>query len=138
MRQLHTTFVAFWISAIFALPSVIALSSNSNRRNFLKQLSVSTAFVASPAVAALDMDAFISESIQQDKPKEMTDDERTCKYAAPGKAKGEACTRAGMAIEAKGGKGVNAFGETDRGDFVRCKITYPIVDGKCIKTITCQ
>ncbi len=88
--------------------------------------------------AALDMDAFISKELEVDKSKTyLSDDVKTCKYAAPGKEKGDACVRAGISIAGKNG-GVNAYGEIDRGDFVRCKTSYPMIDGKYVKTITCQ
>ena len=93
---------------------------------------------ASQPSAALDMDAFISRELEVDKSKnDVTDDMRTCKYAAPGQEKGEACVRAGMSTEGKNG-GVNAFGQIDRGDFVRCKVSYPMIDGKYVKTVNCQ
>ena len=131
MRNLLISFVL-----AFATIGVSALSSQSlNRRNFFQATTAAaTASVAAPAFA-LDIDAFVNSAI--DKPKEMTDDERTCKFAAPGLEKGEACERAGMPTS-KGGKGVDAFGNIDRGDFVRCKTSYPMIDGKYVKTVTCE
>ena len=68
---------------------------------------------------------------------EPTDDERSCRYAAPSQATGEACLRAGMKTEGKPGK-VDRFGNIDRGTFVRCKVTYPIIDGQYVKTNVCE
>ena len=93
--------------------------------------------IASPALA-LDMDAFMNKQLQQDTPKELTDDEKACKFAAPGQEKGEACVRAGMPTTSKGGKGVDAYGNLDRGDFVKCKISYPMIDGQYVKTVICS
>ena len=121
-----------------------ALSSKSaSRRNFFKTVSTVTAASTATSIPfpafALDMDAFMNSAIQQDVKKEITDDERTCKYAAPGRERGEACVRAGMSTASKSGKGgVDAFGNIDRGDFVRCVTTYPMVDGQYVKTVTCQ
>jgi len=136
MRQLLTALLV-----TMAIPSGSALSLNiASRRNFFQQVataSAATTAMASPAFA-LDMDAFMNNAIQQDTPKQVTDDERTCRYAAPGPERGEACERAGMPTAPKGGKGVDAYGNIDRGDFIRCKTTYPMVDGKYVKTVTCE
>jgi len=115
-----------------------ALSSVVNRRKFFQAAttSVATVVIVSP-VLALDMDAFINKELQQDTPKQVTDDERTCRYAAPGKDKGEACARAGMSTSGRGSKGVDAYGNIDRGDFVRCKTSYPMINGQYVKTVTC-
>jgi len=122
-----------------SLPSAIwALSSQTfNRRNFFQvaTASVATASITMPAFA-LDMDAFMNQQLVQDTPKEVTDDERTCKYGAPGQQKGDACVRAGMPTSK--GKGVDAYGNVDRGDFVRCTTTYPMIDGQYVKTVTCK
>lgn len=88
--------------------------------------------------SALDIDAFMSKELDVDKEKSvLSDDVKTCKYAAPGKEKGDACVRAGMSTEGKNG-GVDAYGRINRGDFVRCQTSYPMVDGQYVKTITCQ
>ena len=89
-------------------------------------------------VNALDMDAFISKQLDEDQKKtDISDDAKTCRYAAPGKEKGDACVRAGISTAGKNG-GVDAFGKIDRGDFVRCKNSYPLIDGKYVKTTTCE
>lgn len=125
------------------LPSATALSPNtattSNRRHFFQKaftIGVATAATTQDAFA-LDMDAFMNNAIQQDAPKQMSDDERSCKYSAPGRERGEACERAGMSTAGKG-KGVDAYGNIDRGDFVRCKTTYPMIDGQYVKTVICS
>lgn len=92
----------------------------------------------SKASSALDMDAFMSKELEGDKNKsEISDDVKTCKYAAPGRAKGDACVRAGMSTAGKNG-GVDAYGKLDRGDYVRCSTSYPMIDGKYVKTTTCE
>jgi len=122
---------------ISTLSDGMALSPTVKRRDFFRvaTVSASTMVVASPALA-LDMDAFINKELQQDTPTEVTDDQRTCRYAAPGKDKGEACKRAGMSTSGKG-NGVDAYGNIDRGDYVRCKTSYPMIDGQYVKTVTC-
>lgn len=131
-------------AAVFVLisfPSVLlALSSQTfNRRNFFQvaAASVATTSIVAPAFA-LDMEAFMNQELKQDAPKQVSDDERMCRFGAPGRDKGEACERAGMPTAAKGGKGVDAYGNIDRGDFVRCITTYPMIDGQYVKTVTCS
>lgn len=89
------------------------------------------------AASALDMDAFMEKELKQDAPKQMSDDERMCKFGAQGREKGEACKRAGMATNTAGLK-VDAYGNIDRGNFVRCSTTYPMIDGQYVKTVTCN
>lgn len=87
---------------------------------------------------ALDMDAFMNKELDNDKNKlEVSDDVKTCKYAAPGQQRGDACVRAGMSTAGKNG-GVDAYGNLDRGTFERCKATYPMIDGKYVKTVVCE
>lgn len=124
------------ISATAVLTSSYSYAFSVDRRSFFHASAITASTFASPAFC-LDMDAFMNAELNSDKPKEMTDDERTCKFAAPGPAKGAACERAGMSTAGKG-KGVDAFGNIDRGDFVRCKTSYPMIDGKYVKTVTCQ
>ncbi len=138
MKQVVTALLLISAAAPFGL----ALSSNlSSRRNFFKVttagLATATSALSPSSAFALDMDAFMNNAIQQDAPKEISDDERTCKYAAPGRERGAACERAGMSTKVKG-SGVDAYGNIDRGDFVRCTTTYPIIDGQYVKTVTCE
>ena len=130
------------ILVFMSLPSAcLALSSQTiNRRNFFQvaTASVATTSIIAPAFA-LDIDAFTKQELKQDVPVlTMSPDESLCKFGAPGSVKGEACVRAGMPTAAKGGKGVDAFGNIDRGDFVRCVTTYPMIDGQYVKTVTCS
>lgn len=115
-------------------------SAVSSRRNFFSSVltSASVAYATQSAPAfALDMDAFMNTELKSDVKKELTDDERSCRYAAPSQATGEACLRAGMKTEGKAG-GVDRFGNIDRGTFVRCKVTYPLIDGQYVKTTICE
>ena len=130
------------ILLLISFPSAcLALSSQTfNRRNFFQvaAASVATTSIIAPAFA-LDMDAFTKQELKQDVPVlTMSPDESLCKFGAPGSVKGEACVRAGMPTAGKGGKGVDAFGNVDRGDFVRCITTYPMIDGQYVKTVTCS
>jgi len=128
------------ILLLITFPSaLLALSSQTfNRRNFFQvaTASVATTSIIAPAFA-LDMEAFMNQELKQDVPKQVSDDERMCRFGAPGKEKGEACERAGMSTAGKG-KGVDAYGNIDRGDFVRCKTTYPMIDGQYVKTVICS
>lgn len=120
-------------------PTTIFIS----RKNFLSSVltaagAATTTTVLSPsAVLALDMDAFMEKELQKDTPKQMSDDERMCKFGAPGTERGEACKRAGMSVNAGGSK-VDAFGNIDRGNFVRCSTSYPMINGQYVKTVTCM
>lgn len=101
--------------------------------------SSATIVLAPSALLALDMDAFMENELQKDKPKQMSDDERMCKFGAPGKERGQACERAGMPINAGGTTTkVDAFGNIDRGNFVKCSTSYPMINGQYVKTVTCM
>lgn len=128
-----------------SLPSSFS-NQQSSRRNIFKSItSTSVAFsllgvagTSTQSSIALDMDAFMNKELEGDKTKsEISDDVKTCKYAAPGKEKGDACVRAGISIAGKNG-GVDAYGRINRGDYVRCKTSYPMIDGKYVKTVTCE
>ena len=108
-------------------------SSSATRRYvlalpFLAAVATSGSLVAPPA-QALDMDAFMSQELTPSSAtsaatnKELNDDEALCKFGQPSKARGDACVRAGMSTKLKKG-GVDAYGNVDRGDYVRCKIVY--------------
>ena len=118
-------------------------SQLKSRRKIFKTVgsSIAVSFLTlggSKSSSALDMDAFMSKELEGDKNKsEISDDVKTCKYAAPGKVKGDACVRAGMRTTGKNG-GVDAYGNLDRGDYVRCSTSYPMIDGKYVKTTTCE
>lgn len=126
-------------------------SSNNSRRNFLTSNVKATTFLTiasttKPLITnALDMDAFMNSQLDNTPSKKeypttekMSDDEALCKFGQPGRQKGDACVRAGLPIEPKKPGGVNAYGEVDRGTFVRCKTSYPLIDGKYTKVVTCS
>jgi len=115
--------------------------SNQRRKTFLiVGTGIATSWVGEMQQSeALDFDSFINSELSADQvKKDVTEDEKICKYAAPGKDKGEACARAGIKVEGKKRGGVDAYGNIDRGDFVRCKTSYPMIDGKYVKTVTCK
>ena len=132
--------------AVFNIEYICALSSIAKtRRNFFKAVTASATATAGIATtipvtpaSALDIEAFTNKAIEQDAEKPMTDDERTCKFAAPSQQKGEACERAGMKTTTGKKGGVDAFGNIDRGSYVRCMTSYPMIDGKYVKTVTCN
>lgn len=128
--------------AIVNVDYTSAFSSKATRRNFFQAATASVIGIATtiplkPA-SALDMEAFMNNAIEQDAAKPMTDDERTCKFAAPSQQKGEACERAGMKTTSGKKGSVDAYGNIDRGTFVRCATSYPMIDGKYVKTVTCS
>jgi hypothetical protein len=85
------------------------------------------------------MDAFINQELASDglaKNKQLSPDEALCKYGQPSPQTGEACARAGLSTTAR--KGVDAYGQSYRGDFERCKFTYELVNGKYEKVKVCQ
>jgi hypothetical protein len=105
--------------------------SLSRRQAFasIATAAAASAFVITPLASdALDMDAFanqqLSSSVCDDKkcaPK-LTDDEALCRYGSPSQKTGEACVRANLSTKRAGT--LDAFGQTDRGDYVRCKSRY--------------
>ena len=127
------------------------------RRIFMYQLPARVAFVGAsltgvsismsqPSVA-LDMDAFARKELAEEpcndrvskkcKP-QLSEDEALCRFGQPSPKTGEACLRAGMST--KRPTGVDAFGNLDRGEYIRCKPKY--VDdpktNKLVKTWDCQ
>ena len=101
--------------------------------------SFSVATTSTPPALALDFDAFESSEISKDSSSlvpELNDDEALCKYGAPGKAMGDACKRAGMKPRLP--SVVDASGNVDRGEYLKCAYEYPIVDGKYVKTRVCK
>mmetsp|Transcript_2413 Transcript_2413/g.4480 ORF Transcript_2413/g.4480 Transcript_2413/m.4480 type:complete len:163 (+) Transcript_2413:88-576(+) len=143
-KLIFLVIAAGWMLNIYS--SAFSIHEGTTSRTKFLQLVASKAssttatasiLVLAPSALALDMDAFMEKELQKDTPKEMSDDERMCKFAAPGKERGEACKRAGMSTTAAGTK-VDAFGNIDRGEFVRCSTSYPMIDGKYVKTVTCM
>mmetsp|Transcript_32057 Transcript_32057/g.67387 ORF Transcript_32057/g.67387 Transcript_32057/m.67387 type:complete len:180 (-) Transcript_32057:104-643(-) len=112
---------------------------NNLFRNMPLAIAAAAAITSSSPAQALDMDAFES-SLLNEASKELiptlNDDEALCKYGAPGKAMGEACTRA--KIDRKLPGGVDVSGKVDRGDYLKCKFEYPIIDDKYVKTRVCK
>jgi hypothetical protein len=103
-------------------------------------LSLPFLVAAQSVSSSLDFDAFINKqlSMDQDKP-EFTSDEALCKFGQPSPSRGDACIRAGISPKSTGSKGgVDAFGKIDRGDFVRCKTSYDLENGKYVKTTLCE
>ncbi len=137
------SFILFQILAGAAVVSALVSNDGgtASRRNFFSAIATATGAVQAAAQTrpafALDMDAFMNQELKKDVKRELTDDERTCRYAAPSPTTGEACVRAGMKTTRIAG-GVDAFGNYDRGDYEKCKTSYPMVDGKYVKTVTCE
>jgi hypothetical protein len=103
--------------------------SQSSRRTFL---SISTGMAAAVVVVvgppssanALDMDAFAKQQLggTNSQPSPLSEDAALCKYGSPAPATGAACERAGLSPQRVGT--LDAYGNVDRGDFVRCKQFY--------------
>lgn len=107
------------------LSTATALTPQSSRRAFLAcaAAAAATARTVLPT-HALDMDAFVQQELSKDNAKtQLSQDAALCKYGFPSPATGEACLRAGLPTT-RLASGVNAFGQADRGDFVRCKQFY--------------
>ncbi len=125
------------------ISSEFKTADSTNRRDVLKTVVAGLFFpsltIGSEASNALDMDAFINSELEKDnKQRDLTDDEALCKYGNSGKDRGEACSRAGLSTSSKKKGAVDSYGNIDRGDFVRCQTSYPMIDGKYVKTVTCQ
>jgi hypothetical protein len=123
--------------------------SPTGRRDFLEVIFAAVpasaviatmAGTTNPSTAcALDYDSFESSIISDEKrasSPRLSDDEALCRYGAPGRAMGEACDRAKAKPNLP--KNVNAAGVVDRGDYLRCRYEYPIVDGEYVKTRVCK
>lgn len=93
-----------------------------------------------PAQAVLDMDAFAQNELSNNESnKEMTADEALCKFGQPSPQRGQACERAGLSTaNTKRKGGVDAYGNVDRGQFVRCKQFYQLVNDKYVKVTECK
>lgn len=130
-----------WLQCIPVVPTGIPTTPTCDRRNFLTALILTTA--AAPA-QALDMDSFMSQELSAPKSApstaKLSDDEALCRFGQPSKERGDACVRAGISTSLKKG-GVDAYGNVDRGDFVRCKLKYvddPNIKGFLMKTTVCE
>ena len=96
--------------------SATSMNMSNNRRDFLANLTPLVAgaaftIVSTPAVQALDFEAFANSEIESDTKKcdpkrdpkcipVLTKDEALCQYGGGGKARGEACMR----VRKSGGK----------------------------------
>uniref|UniRef100_A0A7S1YUT1 Uncharacterized protein n=1 Tax=Trieres chinensis TaxID=1514140 RepID=A0A7S1YUT1_TRICV len=69
--------------------------------------------------------------------KSMSDDEALCKFGSPSPKTGDACVRAGLPTTRRMG-GVDAYGNVDRGNFVRCTTTYVDTGTAYEKVVTCK
>jgi hypothetical protein len=102
--------------------------SVGSRRTFLSiSTGVAAGVVVGPPTAAnalLDMDAFAKQQLggTNDQPPPLSEDAALCKYGSPAPATGAACERAGLSPKRVGT--LDAYGNVDRGDFVRCKQFY--------------
>ena len=77
-----------------------------------------------------------SDQQQLSTKKDLSADEGLCRYGAPGKDTGEACVRAGISTKRTGT--LDAFGNVDRGDFVRCKTFYEDTGARYEKKVVCE
>ena len=152
-----TIFVVVLLSQLCSLTNGYTQQKNhhqppgtSSRRLFFQRsipYVVAATAILPDASNALDMDAFMQKELDSDaqncdektdkrcKPK-LTDDQALCRFGQPSKETGEACLRAGMPTTRNGS--VDAFGKSDRGDYVRCKIFYQDDGKKLVKTRTCE
>jgi hypothetical protein len=115
-------------------PSSLKNMVTSRRSMFLTMPSLLLISAAPSISNALDMDAFIQSELKSEtcNPKvdkkcapKLSEDEALCKYGQPSAGTGAACLRAGMPTTRA--SGVDVFGKGNRGDYVRCKVTF--VDG---------
>ena len=121
-------------------------SPKTSRRAFLASAAGAAAAAAVMAptaptmiAQALDMDAFVQQELSKDNDTPaLSEDAALCKYGFPSPQTGEACLRAGLPTT-RGTTAVDAFGQANRGDFVRCKQFYED-DGKglYVKKTTCS
>jgi hypothetical protein len=131
------TFILLAVTYLLGNKAAEAWSnSDSSRRTFFQTLATGTTFIALP-VSALDMDAFANSMLTQPS-SQMSSDEALCKFGQPSPEKGGACVRAGKPTTNPSGSGVDAFGNVDRGDFVRCRFYYVIENDKYVKKTECK
>lgn len=98
----------------------------SRRSIVFLPIAIATASVSTVnSVNALDIDGFMNSELQKDSKSDqgMSADEALCRFGQASPETGNACLRAGMSTVRKG-KPVDAFGNIDRGDYVRCKSFY--------------
>lgn len=113
---------------------------NNILRNSIAMVTMISTISSITTAFALDMDAFESNILSKDATNDISpklnDDEALCKYGAPGKAMGEACARANIQRKLPGD--VDVSGKVDRGDYLKCRYEYPIIDGQYVKTRVCK
>jgi hypothetical protein len=85
---------------------------------------------------ALDMEAFMTSELQKSNQPKLSDDQLLCQYGAPSRVTGDACIRAGMSTQRTGT--LDAFGNADRGDFIRCKTFYEDKGDRYEKRVVCE
>jgi hypothetical protein len=130
------TFILVAVTYLIGSKSSEAWSnSDISRRTFFQTLATGTTCIALP-VSALDMDAFANSMLTQPT-SQMSSDEALCRFGQPSPEKGDACVRAGRPTKNPSG-GVDAYGNVDRGDFVRCKFFYVVEDDKYVKKVECK
>mmetsp|Transcript_12150 Transcript_12150/g.18655 ORF Transcript_12150/g.18655 Transcript_12150/m.18655 type:complete len:145 (-) Transcript_12150:199-633(-) len=138
-----------WIIALIFQSWVMrseALSLEGRRKMIKRSALVALPFAILPKAVALDMDAFMQEELTSKECNDKVDkkcqrnlsaDEALCRFGQPSPATGQACVRANVSPKRQGG--VDAFGNIDRGDYVRCKPYY--VDGEngfLVKKFKCE
>ena len=127
-----------------ACDALVANNNDVSRRRFLTIPALAftnVVLLPNQRSNALDFDAFIEKELAADVAKSvkkpLSNDEALCAYGQPGKERGDACVRAGIPI-ATGGKKVNAYGEVDRGTYVRCKQFYELEEEGYVKKTFCE
>jgi len=109
-------------------------SLSLSRRSFVVSSSA-VALISSPA-CALDMDSFADSALSTSKPSNLSPDEALCRFGQPGPQTGDACKRANLSTKRKGA--VDAYGNVDRGDYVKCQYYYEIENDQYVKKTKCQ
>lgn len=142
MVSFFAVVVVLWMTNCCAC--ALSYSLGFSRRSFLVVGGTTAAVVAStmsasPALAALDMDAFVNAELQESNTKgkpTLTHDQGLCQYGAPSRETGEACVRANMST--KRTNSLDAFGTVDRGDYVRCRTYYDDKGDRYEKRVVCE
>jgi hypothetical protein len=128
MNKISTLTTLLLLLMATVSPSEALQQPSLSRRQAFASIATATAaasvFVIAPLASnALDMDAFANQQLTPSvAPPKLTDDEALCRYGSPAQKTGEACVRAGLPTKRSGS--LDAFGKTDRGDYVRCKSRY--------------
>lgn len=136
---------------IFVILSIVSPTCHCIAYSHRRRLMISLPFVTAAShaqpistVNALDVDGFIERELTNDskeRKRNLKADEALCKYGQPGKDRGDACVRAGIPIKDVYGKKngtVNAYGEVDRGSYVRCQQFYELEEEGYVKKTYCE